>query len=114
MAKLQASKDKASTRSARYLRLSQRLRRPSWTGRAPACYQHLVADLDPTWLLLSLVPSGIGFVLFVYGKKQTRWPQLVAGVALMVYPYFATSVATLVSIGCLIGLGLWYAIRLGW
>ena len=71
-------------------------------------------DLDPTWLLLSLIPSGIGFVLFVYGKKQSRWPQLIAGVALMVYPYFATSVATLVSIGGLIGLGLWYAIRVGW
>ena len=36
-------------------------------------------SLDPMWLLLSLIPSGAGFVLFVYGKKQERMPQLVAG-----------------------------------
>ena len=71
-------------------------------------------NLDATWLFLSLVPSGIGFVLFVYGKKQGRWPHLVAGAALSVYPYMATSVTMLVTIGLLIGIGLWYAIRLGW
>ena len=70
--------------------------------------------IDPAWLFLSLVPSGLGFVLFRYGKKQDRWPQLVAGLALMVYPYFATSLWTLVGIGALIGASLWYAIRLGW
>jgi hypothetical protein len=70
--------------------------------------------MDATWLFLSLVPSGIGFVLFVYGKKQGRWPHLVAGAALSVYPYVATSVTMLVTIGLLIGIGLWFAIRLGW
>ena len=71
-------------------------------------------SLDPTWIFLSLVPSGVGFVLFRYGKKQDRWPQLVAGLALMLYPYFATSLTTLVGIGALIGVALWYALRLGW
>ena len=71
-------------------------------------------NLDPTWIFLSLIPGGIGFVLFVYGKKQDRWPHLVAGLILMVYPYFATSVVSLVSIGALIGGGLWYAVREGW
>ena len=70
--------------------------------------------LDPAWLLLSLIPSGIGFVLFIYGKKQGRWPHLIAGAALSVYPFVATSVATLVTIGLLIGVGLWFAVRLGW
>lgn len=42
--------------------------------------------LDPAWLFLSLIPGGIGFVLFVYGKKQQRLPQLVGGLLLMVYP----------------------------
>ena len=70
--------------------------------------------LDPAWLLLSLIPSGIGFVLLAYGKKQGRWPHLVAGLALMVYPYLATTVSALVAVGLVIGLGLWYAIRLGW
>jgi hypothetical protein len=43
-------------------------------------------DLDPTFLMLSLIPSGIGFVLFTYGRKSDRWPQLVAGLVFMVYP----------------------------
>jgi hypothetical protein len=51
------------------------------------------------WLFLSLIPSGIGFVLMVYGKKQIRWPYMVAGLLFMVYPYFATTVASLVLIG---------------
>ena len=71
-------------------------------------------SFDPTWLFFSLIPSGVGFVLFVYGKKQSRWPQLVAGLLLMVYPYFATSLVSLVATGAVIGFMLWYAIRLGW
>jgi hypothetical protein len=71
-------------------------------------------NLDATWVFLSLVPSGIGFVLFVYGKKQNRWPHLVAGLILMVYPYLATSVASLVGIGAVICGALWYAVRAGW
>jgi len=71
-------------------------------------------SLDPAWLFLSLVAGGGGFVLFVYGKKQQRWPQLAAGLIFMAYPYFATSLVSLVAIGVVIGCVLWYAIRLGW
>jgi len=71
-------------------------------------------SLDPTWLFVSLIPGGVGFVLFVYGKKQGRWPQMVAGLLLMVYPYFATSLMSLVVTGAVIGFMLWYTIRLGW
>lgn len=71
-------------------------------------------NFDPTWLFLSLIPSGIGFVLLVYGKKQERWPQLAAGLALLVYPYFTDTVPWLVGIGIAIGIALWWAIRLGW
>jgi hypothetical protein len=71
-------------------------------------------SLDPTWLFVSLIPRGVGFVLFVYGKKQGRWPQMVAGLLLMVYPYFATSLVSLVATGVVIGFMLWNAIRLGW
>ena len=71
-------------------------------------------SFDPAWLFLSLIPGATGFVLFVYGKKQQRWPQLTAGLLLMVYPYFTTSVISLLGVGLLIALALWYAIRLGW
>ena len=70
--------------------------------------------LDPVWLFVSLFPSGIGFVMFVYGKKQERWPYLVAGLVLMVYPYFTTSLAALIGVGALICGALWYAVRAGW
>jgi hypothetical protein len=70
--------------------------------------------LDPLWLFLSLFPSGVGFVLFVYGKKRDRWPQLIAGLGFMVYPYFTPSVAALGGVGLVLTAALWFAIRLGW
>ena len=70
--------------------------------------------LDPTWLLVSLIPGGVGFVLFVYGKKQQRWPHLAAGMLFMVYPYFTTGLVSLVTTGAAIGFVLWYVVRLGW
>lgn len=71
-------------------------------------------NLDPTWLFLSLIPGGIGFVLFVYGKKQQRYPHLVAGLAMMGYPYFATTATSMTIGGVLIGAALWYAVRIGY
>ena len=71
-------------------------------------------SFDPTWLFVSLIPGGIGFVLFVYGKKQGLTPHLIAGALFMAYPIVATTVTTLVVGGLLIGAGLWYAIRAGW
>jgi hypothetical protein len=71
-------------------------------------------SLDPTWLFLSLFPAGIGFVLFVYGKKQDRWPQLVAGLLFMIYPYFVDSLLSLTVVGAIIGIALWAAVRGGW
>ena len=71
-------------------------------------------SLDPTWLFVSLIPSGIGFVLFVYGKKQARWPHLAAGLLLMVYPYFTPGLGSLVTAGVMIVCALWYVVRVGW
>jgi len=71
-------------------------------------------NLDPTWLFLSLIPSAVGFVLFMYGKKQARWPQLVGGLALMVYPLFTGSVGGLVGVGLAIGGAIYYALHAGW
>ncbi len=71
-------------------------------------------ELDPAWLLLSMIPSGVGFVLIVYGKKQARWPHAVAGLLLTVYPYFTSSITSLLGIGAAIGFGLYYAVRAGW
>ena len=69
---------------------------------------------DPTWLFASFIAGGIGFVLFVYGKKQQRWPHLVAGIAMMGYPYFATTAVSMTVVGMLICTALWFALRLGY
>jgi hypothetical protein len=65
-------------------------------------------------LLASLLVSSIGFVLFVYGRKLARAPQLIAGVVLMVFPYFVSSalVTLIVGAGLLAALGI--VVRLGW
>ena len=74
----------------------------------------LLTALDPWWLFLSLIPGGIGFVLFVYGKKEQRWPLLVGGLVFMVYPYFTPTVASMLGVGVLLGAGLWLTVRAGW
>jgi len=71
-------------------------------------------SFDPTWLFLSLIPGGIGFALFAYGKKQDRWPHIAAGLLLMVYPYFTPGLISLVATGAAIVFVLWYVVRLGW
>jgi len=71
-------------------------------------------NLDATWLLLSLIPSGIGFVLFTWGRKQSRWPQLVAGIVFMVYPYFTSTTISLVGVGIGVAGALYLALQLGW
>jgi len=70
--------------------------------------------MDPGLLFLSLITSGVGFVLFVYGKKQGRWPQLAGGLALMAYPYFVSTLAATLVIGAAIMAAVWIAVRQGW
>ncbi len=71
-------------------------------------------SLDPGWIMAELVLGGVGFVLFTYGRKQERIPQIAAGLLFMVYPLFVSSVVGLAAGACLVGGGLWLALRLGW
>lgn len=50
-------------------------------------------------LLGGLIFSGVGFVAFVYGKKQGLWKTAVIGVLLMAYPYFFGDVMMVYGIG---------------
>jgi hypothetical protein len=71
-------------------------------------------SFDPTALLVSVLISAVGVGFFLYGKKQQRAPQLVAGIALMGYTYFVSSVAVMLAIGAAILAALWVAVRVGW
>ena len=71
-------------------------------------------DFDANWLLLSLIPGGVGFVLLTYGKKAGRWPHAVAGLLFLAYPYFTESILSLVGVGAVIGFALYMAVQQGW
>ena len=43
-----------------------------------------MTGFDPSSLFIDLVFGSIGFALFAYGKKADRWPQLVAGLLLII------------------------------
>ena len=58
--------------------------------------------MSESWLLWGLLFGAVGFVFFVYGKKQRAVVPLVCGLALMVYPYFISSTFLLVAIGVLL------------
>jgi hypothetical protein len=64
-------------------------------------------SFDPTTLWLGVLFSGIGFVAFRYGRKLELLPPVVIGFALMVYPWFVTSVLWLVIVGVCLTAALW-------
>lgn len=70
-------------------------------------------DTEGNGLLLSLVIGCVGFVCFVYGKRQGRFPQMLAGVILSVYPYFVSNLWLMAGIGIAVLVLLAVAIRLG-
>jgi hypothetical protein len=71
-------------------------------------------EFNATLLMLSLIPSGIGFVLFTYGRKTQRWPHLASGILFMIYPYFAPTVGTMVGGGLFLGIALYVVVAAGW
>jgi hypothetical protein len=70
-------------------------------------------NFDPAYLAAAFFVSGIGFVLFRYGRKQHRAPHAVIGLVMLIYPYAVSDVAIMLAlVPVLCGL-LWLAVRLG-
>ena len=63
--------------------------------------------------MASLVVSSVGFGVFLYGKREARFPQLLVGLVMMVYPYFVSGTAATWSIAGALLLGLTLAVRAG-
>jgi hypothetical protein len=70
-------------------------------------------DISPEPLIASLVVSSLGIGLFLYGKRQVRTPQFVAGLLLMVGPYFTESAQSTLGLASLGLVGMLAAIRFG-
>lgn len=71
-------------------------------------------DLNVGSLLVSMFIGSIGLALFLYGKKQARIPQLVAGIVLMAYPYFISNLWLMAGIAAALLALLWTAVKLGY
>lgn len=73
----------------------------------------LPMDLSLGSLLASFLIGSVGLVLFVYGKRMERMPQLLVGASLMAYPYFVTEVTWMTGIAVALLVVLKLALRNG-
>jgi hypothetical protein len=71
-------------------------------------------DLDLSSIIVSIIVSAVGFVLFSYGRKMSRAPHVVTGIVLMGFPYFVSTIWVVVLIAAVLCFGLYWAVRLGW
>jgi hypothetical protein len=71
-------------------------------------------DFDMGTLVAGFVVSGVGFVLFSYGRKMSRAPHVLTGLVLMVFPYFMPSALAVLGIGALLCGLLYLAVRAGY
>ena len=67
--------------------------------------------MSASLLLWGLLFSSIGMGYFIYGKKQNATVPLVCGIALMIIPYFISSVMVMVLL-CAALVAVPYFIRL--
>ena len=56
-------------------------------------------DFSPAKIAAYIIFGAVGFVAFIYGKKNAFWRPMVIGIALMAYPYFISGALMLYLIG---------------
>jgi len=69
--------------------------------------------LDPAYLIVSLLVSSLGFVMFMYGKKQHRPVQLGSGLLLLLFPFFLRDGLWLGLSGALVCAIAWGSVKAG-
>jgi hypothetical protein len=74
-----------------------------------AVVQSPVKGFGLSGILAAIVFGGIGFVAFIYGKKNSLWRTMFIGIGLMAYPYFfaGTILTWLIGIVLTAALFLW-------
>jgi len=71
-------------------------------------------DFDGGTIIAGIVVSGVGYVLWRYGRKMSRPPHLVVGICMLIYPYFVPGALLTSCIGAGLLLALWAAVKLGY
>jgi hypothetical protein len=70
-------------------------------------------NLDVSSIAAGFLVSGVGFVLFNYGRKMGRLPHVVIGLVLMVFPYFVPGVLLMFGIAAALCGLLYLAVQRG-
>jgi hypothetical protein len=65
-------------------------------------------NFSPAALIAGLIFSAVGFVAFMYGKKNRLRGTVVIGIALMIYPYFVWNAVLICVIGIALTAGLYF------
>ena len=66
------------------------------------------SDFGMAKIVAYTIFGAIGFVAFVYGKKNSFWKPMIIGVALMVYPYFISGTFFLYLVGITLSAALYF------
>jgi hypothetical protein len=71
-------------------------------------------DFSGGSLFLSLAIGAVGAGFFIYGKKQSRLPQLIGGIVLSLYPYFVPNLWVMGGIAMGVVAAIFVAVRAGY
>ena len=71
-------------------------------------------DRDVLNLFLIVLFGAVGLGYFIYGKRQRNGIALIAGLLLMLYPYFISNTVGLIAVGLVLMAGPLVAKRMGW
>ena len=70
-------------------------------------------DLDANALLASLFIGLVGAACFMYGRRQSRFPPMLTGAILAIYPYFVPDLRAMVAIAVVLLAAMFGAMRMG-
>jgi hypothetical protein len=71
-------------------------------------------ELNIPSLILALIFSSIGLGYFLYGKRQQQFVFLLAGLALMIYPYIVSGAFVMTVVGLVLLAVPFAARQMGW
>ena len=66
------------------------------------------ADFSAAKIFACTIFGAIGFVAFLYGKKNKFFKPMIIGIALMVYPYFISGTFFLYLVGIALTVALYF------
>ena len=69
---------------------------------------------NTSFLFASLIWGSVGFGYFIYGKKQSSWPPMAAGLLMMVASYFAGSALLMSIISLALIVAVYFLLKRGY